>query len=44
MEINELLEQYDYDPEKTVFIRGSALAACNGENPEIGEKKIKELV
>lgn len=44
MEINELLEQYDFDPENTKFIRGSALAALNGDNDEIGKNKIEELV
>lgn len=40
MEIVELLEQYGFDPENTKFIRGSALAAMNGENPEIGSEKV----
>ena len=44
MEINDLLEKYGYDPEDTIFVKGSALAALNGSNPEIGEKSIKELV
>ena len=44
MEINDLLEKYGYDPEETIYVKGSALAALNGENPEIGENSIKELV
>jgi elongation factor Tu len=44
MEVTELLEKYGYDPDNTVFIRGSALAALNGENPEIGEDRIRELL
>lgn len=44
MEVKELLAKYEYDPEKTVFIRGSALSYVNGENPEIGEEAIKKLV
>jgi elongation factor Tu len=44
MEIKELLAKYDYDPDKTVFVRGSALCALNDTNPEIGFEKIKELI
>ncbi len=44
MEINELLEKYGYDPDDTVFIRGSALNALNSENPELGKNKILELL
>lgn len=44
MEVKELLEKYEYDPNKTVFIRGSALSYINGENPEIGEKAIEKLL
>ena len=44
MEVTELLEQYGYDPEKTTFIRGSALCAMNDENKEIGEDKVIELL
>ncbi len=44
MEIRELLEKYDYDPSKVVFVRGSALCALNDTNPEIGAEKIKELI
>lgn len=44
MEIKELLAKYDYDPDKTIFVRGSALCALNDTNPEIGSEKIKELI
>ena len=44
MEVKELLEKYGYDPENTVFVRGSALMALNNEKPEIGEHKIQELL
>jgi elongation factor Tu len=44
MEIKELLAKYDYDPDKTIFVRGSALCALNDTNPEIGFEKIKELI
>lgn len=36
MEVRELLSQYDYDGDDTVFIKGSALCALNGTDPEIG--------
>jgi len=44
MEVNELLEQYGFDADNTKFIRGSALAAMNGENPELGAEKVRELL
>lgn len=44
MEIQELLEFYDFDPEETPIIRGSALAAAEGKDPEMGEEKILELM
>lgn len=43
-EVKDLLKKYEYDPNKTVFIRGSALSYLNGENPEIGVKAIEKLV
>lgn len=44
MEIQELLEFYDFDAEATPIIRGSALAAAEGRDPELGENKIMELM
>mmetsp|Transcript_17979 Transcript_17979/g.15701 ORF Transcript_17979/g.15701 Transcript_17979/m.15701 type:complete len:322 (+) Transcript_17979:409-1374(+) len=44
MEVRELLTKYEYDGDNAVFVKGSALAALNGENPELGEQKILELV
>lgn len=44
MEIQELLDFYDFDSEATPIIRGSALAAAEGKNPELGEEKILELM
>lgn len=44
MEIQELLEMYDFDSSETPIIRGSALAAAEGKDPEIGEEKILELM
>merc|ERR1719373_180451 len=36
LEISELLENYKFDTEKIPFVRGSALAALNGENDDVG--------
>lgn len=44
MEIKELLAKYNYDPETTTFIRGSALCAVQGIEPELGAKAIDALL
>lgn len=44
MEIQELLDFYDFDSSETPIIRGSALAAAEGKDPELGEEKIMELM
>lgn len=44
MEIRDLLNQYNFDGENTPIIMGSALAALEGRDDEIGAKKIFELV
>lgn len=44
MELKELLKKHEYDPEKSRFIRGSALAAIQDQTPEIGMQKIGELL
>ena len=44
MEIREILNEYEYDGENTQIIKGSALAACNDTDHEIGEKKVMELL
>ena len=44
MEVRELLSYYDYDGDNTVFVKGSALSALNGTDPEIGEQAIEQLV
>ncbi len=44
MEIRELLTEYGYPGDDIPVITGSALAALEGRNPEIGETKIAELM
>jgi elongation factor Tu len=44
MEVRELLNYYDYDGDDTSIIKGSALSALNGTDPEIGVEAIKKLV
>lgn len=44
MEIHELLDFYDFDSEATPIIRGSALAAAEGKNDELGKDRILELM
>ncbi|MEP5709728.1 MAG: elongation factor Tu, partial [Parasphingorhabdus sp.] len=44
MEIRELLSSYDYPGDDIPVIPGSALAAMEGNNPEIGEEAIRKLM
>ena len=44
MEIRELLSSYDFPGDDTPIIAGSALAALEGKNEEIGRKKVLELM
>ena len=44
MEIRELLSSYDFPGDDIPVIAGSALAAMEGKNPEIGEESIKKLM
>ena len=44
MEVRELLSAYDYNGDDAIIVKGSALCALNGTDPEIGEKAIEELV
>ncbi|KAL5495176.1 TUF1 [Sanghuangporus weigelae] len=44
MEMRDLLSTYNFDGENTPIIMGSALAALEGRDPEIGVNKIRELV
>jgi elongation factor Tu len=41
MEVRELLTSYEYDGDNAVFIKGSALCALNGTDPELGEKAME---
>jgi elongation factor Tu len=44
MEIRELLSKYQYPGDDIPVVKGSALAAVEGKNPELGEKAIVELM
>jgi len=44
MEIRELLSKYQYPGDDIPVVKGSALAAVEGRDPEIGEKAIVELM
>ena len=44
LEIRELLSSYDFDGDNIPIVKGSALAALEGRNPEIGENSILELM
>jgi elongation factor Tu len=44
MEVRELLSEYDFPGDDIPIVAGSALAAMEGRDPEIGEEKIKELM
>lgn len=44
MEMRDLLSTYNFDGEKTPIIMGSALAALEGRDDEIGKSKILELI
>jgi len=44
MEIRELLSTYEYPGDDIPIIRGSALHAMNGTQPEIGENSIRALM
>ncbi|OYX66194.1 MAG: elongation factor Tu [Sphingomonadales bacterium 32-64-17] len=44
MEVRELLSSYDFDGDNIPIIKGSALAALEGRDEEIGEKSIKALM
>lgn len=44
MEIRELLDFYEFPGDDTPIVRGSALAAAEGRDPEIGAERVLELM
>jgi elongation factor Tu len=44
MEVRELLSEYEFPGDDIPVIAGSALAAMEGNNAEIGEAKVRELM
>jgi len=44
MEVRELLSSYDFPGDDIPVVKGSALAAMEGRDPEIGENAIRELM
>jgi len=44
MEVRELLSKYDFPGDDIPIIRGSALCALEGKNPELGENAILKLM
>jgi elongation factor Tu len=44
MEVRELLSSYQFPGDDIPIVKGSALAAVEGRNPEIGEERILELM
>ena len=44
MEVRELLDTYEFPGDEVPIVKGSALAAMEGNNPEIGENAIKALM
>jgi len=44
MEVRELLSDYDFPGDDIPIVKGSALAALEGRDPEIGENSIRELM
>ncbi len=44
MEIRELLSSYEFPGDDIPIVKGSALAALEGRDPEIGEKAIRALM
>jgi elongation factor Tu len=44
MEVRELLSSYDFPGDDIPIVKGSALAAMEGRDPEIGENAIRALI
>jgi len=44
LELRELLSKYEFPGDDIPIVKGSALHAMNGTEPEIGEKSVRELL
>jgi elongation factor Tu len=44
MEVRELLSSYDFPGDDIPVVKGSAVCAVEGRNPEIGEQRVLELM
>src|SRR5215470_2878699 len=44
LEVRELLSSYDFPGDDIPVIKGSALAALEGKDPEVGQKSVEELM
>src|SRR5690606_1199734 len=44
MEVRELLSSYDFPGDDIPVIKGSALCALDGSNPDLGEKSVRDLM
>ncbi len=44
MEVRDLLKSYDFPGDTTPVIRGSALAALEGRDPELGQTQVEALL
>ncbi|NQX95484.1 MAG: elongation factor Tu [Erythrobacter sp.] len=44
LEVRELLSEYGFDGDDIPIVKGSALAALEGRDPEIGENSVRELM
>jgi elongation factor Tu len=44
LEVRELLSAYEFPGDDIPIVKGSALAALEGNNPEIGENSVRELM
>ncbi len=44
MEVEEILEQYGYDPSECPIVAGSALCTLNNEDPEVCTCKVTCIV
>ncbi|MDR1008872.1 MAG: elongation factor Tu [Rickettsiales bacterium] len=43
-EVRDLLKKYEFPGDTTPILKGSALCALDGKNPEIGENTVRELL